>query len=310
MPRSRESHKIGPYEILREIGRGGMATVYEAKLPSEEAHVALKVADSDKSDFIKAEEEHLEELAAVLQHPSILNILPLHLGDGEKPHYIARDPKSGRWYIALRYVSGGSLRDRLDSSGRIGLREAIKIASQIAYALDYAHSKGIIHQDVKPTNILLEETSSGETRTFLSDFGIATSKCLKDTGMIVGTAGYMSPEQTLGEKLDRRSDVYSLGVVLHEMLTGRLPSENSPNTVASEHANQPLSSRSDLLPQEVEPIVVRALAKDPDKRFQSIGDMAAALANALRASDAARADCPPSLRSTADSQKYLPRNEH
>jgi len=271
--------------ILREIGKGGMAMVYEAKLPSEDGHVALKVAHGDQSDFLKEEAENLANLVTILDHPNILRILPLPFGEGEKDYYIARDPETNSWYIALEYANGGSLRDKLNREKRIELREAIEIISQVGSALDYAHSKGIIHRDIKPTNILFRQLPSGETKVLLSDFGIAKAKALKGVRGIIGTPGYMSPEQASGKDVDHRSDIYSLGVVLYEMLAGRVPFEGTTPDVMHQHIHQlplPPSKISPDVPREVETVVMKALAKNPEDRFQSVREMVAALQEAIQ----------------------------
>jgi serine/threonine protein kinase len=278
--------KIGPYVVLREIGKGGMATVYEARLLSGDGHVALKVARSDQSDFLKEEAENLATLVTILGHPNILKILPLPLGKGEKDYYIARDPKTNNWYIALEYIDGGSLRDKLNQEKRIELREAIEIISQVGSALDYAHSKGIIHRDIKPTNILFQRLPSGETRVLLSDFGIAGARVLEGVKGIIGTPCYMSPEQASGKDVNHRSDIYSLGVVLYEMLTGGVPFEGTMPDVMHQHIYQPPpppSGISPYIPREVETVIMKALAKNPEDRFQSVKEMVAALQEAIQA---------------------------
>lgn len=274
--------RIGPYVVLREIGKGGMATVYEAKLPSGDGHVALKVAHGDQSDFLKEEAENLANLVTILDHPNILRILPLPLGEGERDYYIARDPKTNSWYIALEYVNGGSLRDKLNREKRIEVREAIKIISQVGSALDYAHSKGVIHLDIKSTNILFNQLPSGEVKVLLSDFGIAKIKGRR-TGWLAGTAYYRSPEQASGKEVDHRSDIYSLGVVLYEMLTGRVPFEGTTLDVMHQRIHQlppPPSTINPHIPKEVEAVILKALAKNPKTRFQSVKEMVAALEEA------------------------------
>jgi len=284
----KKPRKIGPYMVLREIGKGGMATVYEAKLPSENAHVALKVAHGNQSDFLKEEAENLANLVTILDHPNILKILPLPVGKSEKDYYIARDPETNSWYIALEYVNGSSLRDRLNREKRIALREAIEIISQVGSALDYAHSKGIIHRDIKPTNILIKQLPSGKTRVLLSDFGIAKTGTIEGIRGTIGTPSYMSPEQARGKDVDYRSDIYSLGVVLYEMLTGRVPFDGAVPDVIHQHIHQPppLPSRiNPCIPEKIERIIMKALAKNPEDRFQSVKEMVTALKVAVKASD-------------------------
>ena len=225
----------------------------------------------------------MANLATILDHPNILKILPLPFGEGEKDYYIARDPETDCWYIALEYTKGGSLRDKLNREKRIEIREAIEIISQVGSALDYAHSKGIIHRDIKPTNILFKKSPSGETRVLLSDFGIAKARSEGIKG-IVGTPGYMSFEQVSEKDVDHRSDIYSLGVVLYEMLTGRVTFEGKPLDV-----QYPLPSNiNPYIPEEVEAVIMKALAKNPEDRFQSVKEMVAVLQEAIQAKPSSR----------------------
>jgi len=264
-----------------------MATVYEAKLPLRDGHIALKVAHGDQSDFLKEEAENFANLVAILDHPNILKILPLPFGEGEKDYYIARDPETDNWYIALEYANGGSLRDKLNHEKRIKIREAIEIISQVGSALDYAHSKGVIHRDVKPTNILFKKLPSGETRVLLSDFGIAKVRILEGIEGAIGTPGYMSPEQAAGKDIDHRSDIHSLGTVLYEMLTGKVPFEGT--TLDKIHQPPlPPSKINPHIPREVEAVIMKALAKNPEDRFQSTKEMVAALQEAIQAKPSPR----------------------
>lgn len=283
--------RIGPYVILRQIGKGGMATVYEAKLPSGDGHVALKVAQRDQTDFLKEEAENLSNLVTILDHPNILRILPLPFGGDEKDYYIGRDPETNSWYIALEYVSGGSLRDKLNREKRIETREAIEIISQVGSALDHAHSKGVIHRDIKPTNILFKKLPSGETRVLLSDFGIAKARGTEGIEGTIGTPGYMSFEQASGKDVDHRSDIYSLGVVLYEMLTGRAPFEGTTLDVIHQYIHQPPPPPSRInphIPGEVEAVIMKTLAKNPEDRFQSVKEMVVALQRATQAKPSPR----------------------
>jgi len=275
--------RIGPFVILREIGKGGMATVYEAQLPSGYEHVALKVACGPLSDFLKEEAENLANLAMSLNHPNILKILPLPFSDGEKQYYVARDPETDCWYIALEYADGGSLRDLLGSRRRLEVSEAIAIIRQVGSALDYAHSKGIIHRDIKPTNILFKQLPSGDTKALLADFGLSTARAW-ELGEGGGTPRYMSPEQAAERIVDHRSDIYSLGVVLYEMLTGKVPFEGTSSDVIHQHIYKlptPPSAINPQIPQKVEAVVLKALAKDPEDRSQSAKEMVLALEEAI-----------------------------
>jgi serine/threonine-protein kinase len=261
--------KLGNYDIVKLIGKGGMAAVYEAHQPSMNRNVAIKVMSasisSDPSFVQRFKNE--AQLIARLEHA---HILPVYDFGEEK----------GTLYIVMRYLDAGTLEDRVGKTG-MDIKEAVGLFSQLATALDYAHSKGVIHRDLKPGNVLVDNQGNA----FLSDFGIAKSleggQNLTGTGGVVGTPNYMSPEQGLGGEIDARSDIYALGVILFEMLTGQTPfMGDNPMQVMLKHINdQPPSSRS-LNPQiseAVDSVILKALSKDPDKRFKSAKDMAKAL---------------------------------
>jgi serine/threonine protein kinase len=211
--RSQLEHSLaGAYTIERELGRGGMATVYLARDNKHHRQVALKVLHPDLSHVLGAE-RFLREitLSAVLQHPHILTVLDS--GDA-----------GGLLWFTMPFVEGESLRDRLNRERQLPLEDALRIAREAADALDYAHRHGIVHRDIKPENILLTESHA-----LVADFGIGkalggSEGHLTETGLVMGTAAYMSPEQATGEKeVGARSDIYSLGTVLYEMLAGETP---------------------------------------------------------------------------------------
>jgi len=257
------------YEIQGEIGRGGMATVYRGVDRTLDRPVAIKVIRKELAQEPAFLERFRREASAAagLSHQNIVSIYDAHLS--ESPYYIVGE-----------YVSGGSLHDRLAAEGALPVEEAVRLASKVCEALGHAHAHGLIHRDVKPQNILL--TGSGEPK--LADFGIAHALAtpkLTQTGITLGTAHYASPEQAKGEPLDLRSDLYSLGVVLFEMLTGQVPfNAETPVAIGVKHITEPLPSLRALrpeIPPAVEAVVRKAMAKEPAARYQSAAEMKAAL---------------------------------
>jgi hypothetical protein len=259
------------YVIEREIGAGGMATVYLARDVKHDREVALKVLRSDLSAVIGTERFLAEvRITARLDHPHILTLIDS--GEAE-----------GILFYVLPYVRGESLRAKLDREKQLGLDEAISITKQVASALDYAHSHGVVHRDIKPENILLHE---GEA--VLADFGIALAvkeaggNRLTETGLSLGTPQYMSPEQATGDRqLDKRSDIYSLAAVFYEMLGGEPPvtGGTAQAMIAKLLTERPVKLRvlRHTVPIEVETATEKALAKVPADRFTSAGDFARAL---------------------------------
>lgn len=248
--------KIPGYKLHRQIGKGGMATVFLATQLSFERKVALKlIANSAFGTSELAERFQREaKIVARLSHPHIVPVYDV--GRAEKIHYLAMD-----------YLPGGDL----NSFIRAGLLpgEAIKILTQLAQALHFSHSKGYIHRDVKPDNILFREDNSA----VLTDFGIArtieNAADLTKNGLVFGTPAFMSPEQSQGQSIDGRSDLYSLGVIFYKMLTRQLPfSADDPLALALKHINEPIPK----LPAELacyQTIIDQLMAKDPSHRFQS-----------------------------------------
>jgi serine/threonine protein kinase len=273
---------LGNYKILAPLGQGGMARVYRARQENLDREVAIKVLPpwyaSDRS-FV--ERFQLEaRLIARLTHP---NIVTVH--DASEHH--------GHLYIVMQLVDGGTLKQRLDrlrTQGKtMDLNEATTIFQQIADALAYAHEQGIIHRDVKPVNVLMDRSG----RPILSDFGIAkvlasSGEQLTRPGAGVGTPEYMSPEQCLGIQVDGRADIYALGVMLFEALTGRTPfvGNNYP-TLAHSHLYEPPPPPSRFnatIPPAVERVILTALMKDPAQRYQKADELAAALVMATQTS--------------------------
>jgi serine/threonine-protein kinase len=262
------------YRLERELGAGGMAHVYLAHDLKHDRKVALKVLRHELAAVIGAERFLAEiKLTANLQHP---HILPLH-DSGEA---------DGTVFYVMPYVEGESLRDRLTREKQLPVDDAIRIAREIAGALDYAHRRNVIHRDIKPENILLHDGQA-----LVADFGIALAAAktsatrMTETGMSLGTPTYMSPEQAMGERsLDARSDVYALGVVLYEMLTGE-PPFTGPTAQAivarvMTDAPRPMRVQRHTISPNVEAAVSRALEKLPADRFASAAEFSAALADA------------------------------
>ena len=235
---------LGNYQIIQEIGRGGMAIVYKAFQPSLRRYVALKVLP----EYYQADPEFVARFqrearaAAQLGHPNVVTIYDV----GEQ---------AGIHYIAMEYLEGGSLLDRL-SRGPLGPEEALHIIEQVGSALDFAHSHGLIHRDIKPANLLF----SGAGRPKVTDFGIARAgdtARLTRAGTMLGTPEYMSPEQAQGMPVDHRSDLYALGVILYEMVCGTYPFEGDTAHVIA----QKIQGKKPADPKTINPHVPDALAK-------------------------------------------------
>jgi len=265
--------RIGPYTILRQVpgGIGGMAIVYEARMGNRGPSIALKVAHAGLGGFLKDETAFLRVLD--LDHPNIIKILPTPLGNTSD--YIVKDPETGCWYFAMEYMAGGSLEDWLQRHKRFTLMEAVDVVRQIGAALDAAHGAGIVHLDVKPSNILFHTRPEKKPRrAVLTDFGIARPCGRIASGQTL-TVEYASPEQVKlasGEHLavGPASDLYSLAVIFYEMLSGRLPFQ-AQNDLAMMHQIvydvPPLPVP--LAPLALNPIMQRALAKEPEQRYPS-----------------------------------------
>ena len=260
------------YRIERELGAGGMATVYLAHDVKHDRKVALKVLRPELSAVIGAERFLVEiKTTANLQHPHILALYDSGQVDGTV-------------FYVMPFVEGESLRDRLNRETQLPVADAVRIATEVAGALDYAHRHGVIHRDIKPENILLHDG-----RALVADFGIALAACrteggsrMTETGMSLGTPHYMSPEQALGERnLDARTDVYALGCVLHELLAGE-PPFSGPTAQAiiarvMSSEPEPVTALRKTVPEPVADAILTALAKLPADRFASAAEFATAL---------------------------------
>ena len=276
---------IGRFEIAELLGRGAFGEVYKAHDPKLDRDVALKIPRADTFATREEEERFVREArsCARLVHPGIVQV-----------HEVARDGNLP--YIVSDYVEGLTLADLL-TGGRPGFRDSAEILAQLADALDYAHRQGVVHRDVKPSNILLSRSDGGKYRPHLTDFGLARRDEGEITitldGQVLGTPAYMSPEQAAGEhaKIDGRSDVYSVGVVLYELLTGDLPFRGNKRMLLHQVLHddpRPPRRVNDRIPRDLETICLKAMSKDISRRYGSAGDFADDLRRWLRG-DAIRA---------------------
>ena len=258
-----EPQTLGKYEIQSVLGKGAMGVVYKAFDPLIERTVAIKtvrkdLVDPDLAAQFMARFKNEARAAGRLHHPNIVGVY--EYGEDEKVAF-----------IAMEYVDGTGLREYLNRKARFELGQLIAITSQLLQALDFAHARGVVHRDIKPANLIL--TSGGTLK--VADFGIARidTTTLTMTGMVMGTPSYMSPEQCQGRDSDHRSDLFSAGVVLYELLTGERPFRGSPEMIAYNICNEvprPPSEVSSLtLPSALDDIISTALAKSPDARFQN-----------------------------------------
>lgn len=291
--------KIGQYELRERLGRGGMAEVYKAYQASMDRFIAIKVMLTHLADDEQFIERFRREARAVgkLRHPHILQVFDFGLEDDI-------------YYMVMEYIKGGNLKAHISEQGKLDTAHALKITSQLADALSYAHNLGMIHRDMKPANVMFIDDA--HQNSVLTDFGIArilTETGLTATGMSVGTPAYMSPEAGIGGDTDERSDLYALGVMLYEMLTGNAPySADTPLAVIMKHINAPLPNIEDLtLPDVVERVVLKAMAKDPADRYQTAAEMRVAVDEALAAVESGAATKPvPTPAADSPAEKTTP----
>jgi serine/threonine protein kinase len=276
MPASLEGQTLGKYRILEPLGRGGMAQVYRAYHPQLNRYVAVKVLRSDlveEAEFLGRFRREAQSVAS-LRHPNIVQVYDF---DVEFDYY----------YMVMELLEGDTLKVRLNEyrarGERMPLGEILRVTLDILEGLAYAHSEGIVHRDIKPANILL--TRRGQA--VVTDFGIAQivgGTQYTVSGALMGTLAYMAPEQGLQGRTSVQSDIYSLGIVLYEMLTGRPPFDaDTPLAILMKHVNDPLPLPRSLdasVPEAVELIILKALAKNPDDRYQSAAEMIQALREA------------------------------
>jgi serine/threonine protein kinase len=254
------------YVLGRSLGSGGMGEVYLAHDEVLDRDVALKVLRSRYAGDEEFAGRFLREArsAASLSHPNIVQV------------YDRGETEDGISYIAMEYVPGGTLKEQIDARAPLGVREATGVAARISLALEAAHERGVIHRDIKPQNVLV--TPSGDLK--VTDFGIARAASAvtnSASGTVLGTAGYISPEQAMGEPVGPASDLYSLGVVLYEMLTGELPFDaDNSIAVCMKHVTEPLRPPMALnptVPGHVNALVVKLLAKNPSDRYGSAAEL-------------------------------------
>ncbi len=250
----------GQYTLERELGRGGMGVVYLARDIRLDRPVAIKVLPRALAADPELRERFLREArtSAQLSHP---NIVPIYRAD----------EIDGVAFFTMGFVDGENLAERLRARGPLPPAEAVRVLREAAWALAYAHARGVVHRDVKPENIMIER---GSNRAIVTDFGIAQNRLatpLTQGGMVLGSVHYMSPEQAAGDKLDGRSDLYSLGVVGFQILSGRLPFEaDEAATVMAQQVTRPAPSLSSLapnLPHGLVAVIDRCLSKSPDDRY-------------------------------------------
>ena len=273
---------VAGYRVEALIGRGGMGAVYRAEEAGLGRKVALKVIAPELAQDERFRERFLREsrIAASLDHP---HVIPIYQAGEE----------DGVLYLAMRYVEGSDLAKLVAEEGALEPRRAVDLLSQIAEALDAAHEKGLVHRDVKPSNVLIAE-AAGREHCYLGDFGLTkrtgSLSGVSVAGEIVGTLEYVAPEQITGDPLDERADVYSLGCVVYECLTGQSPFPRATDVAllwahVHEEPTPPSKARPEL-PKELDTVLARALAKEPGRRYRSAGELVAATRSALRLGDA------------------------
>ncbi|NJN93829.1 MAG: protein kinase [Anaerolineales bacterium] len=268
---------VGKYRIVARLGRGGMAEVYKAYQPGLDRYVGIKVLHAhlvDDKDFIGRFER--EALAVgKLRHPNIVQALDF-------------DREGEMYFMAMEFIDGPTLKDELKArrteNNPFSLKEVSLIFTALCSAIDYAHSRSMVHRDLKPANVMINQ----EGQIVLTDFGIARiigATQYTQTGALSGTPAYMSPEQGQGERGDERSDIYSLGVMLYEMVTGVVPFDgDTPFAVIMKHISEPLPLPTRLnpnIPEGIERVILKAMSKNPSDRYQTAGEMARALRDAI-----------------------------
>ena len=289
----------GRYKLVRKLGTGGMANVYLAEDQELGRRVAIKILNDRHAHDDQFVERFRREAknAAGLSHPNIVSIYD-------------RGEAGGTYYIAMEYLEGRTLKELIVTRGPSPIPVAVDYARQVLAALGFAHRNGIVHRDIKPHNVIV----GSDGRVKVTDFGIARSGAsqMTEAGSIIGTAQYLSPEQARGAPVSPASDIYSVGIVLYEMLTGSVPfTGETPLEIAMKHLSstpEPPSARRPEVPPELDAVVLRALAKDPALRYPNADDMEADLARVVRgvAVDPATEDAATSVLSGADAAAASP----
>ncbi len=267
---------LGKYRLIERLGQGGMAQVFKAHQPSLDRFVAIKVLHphltSDEEFAVRF--QHEARAIAVLEHPNIIRVYDF-------------DADRGLAYLVMEYLVGSTLKTRLRGNGenrQIEFSEVARTIAALGDALDYAHARGVLHRDIKPSNVFI----TSDHRPILIDFGVARmvdATIVTGSGETFGTAAYMSPEQGRGEPADARSDVYSLGILLYQLCTGQLPFQaDVPYAIILKHITSPIPSPRTLrpdLPNALERVIRKSLAKRPEERFQTAGELAHAVQTAV-----------------------------
>ena len=253
------------YEVLSLVGVGGMSNVYKAVDRQTGAEVAIKFL---KEEFFENEElvrrfKNESKAISLLSHECIIKVLDFNITDSEK-------------YLVVEYINGVTLKEFIDNRGKLTWEETLVFSNIILGALGHAHENGVVHRDLKPQNIML--TRDGQLK--IMDFGIArlaTANQRTVTDKAIGSVHYISPEQVRGQSTDKRSDIYSIGIMMYEMITGKLPfqSETAVSVALQQLSDsaQPVSELVADVPKGLEQIIMKAIEKDPDKRYQSAGEM-------------------------------------
>jgi serine/threonine-protein kinase len=295
-----EQRSLGKYRIDEVLGKGAMGVVYRAFDPTIERQVALKtirkdLLDRDQGHELVARFKTEAQAGGRLAHPGIVSVYEYGEDDDVA-------------YIAMEFVSGRGLGHYLAKQERFSLADTMSIMAQLLDALDYAHDRGVVHRDIKPANIIM----TGDGGLKVADFGIARldNSSLTQVGAVMGTPSYMSPEQFAGLPVDRRSDLFSAGVILYELLTGQKPFQGATETISYKVCHVPHRDPSELDPDAVpalfNDVLSKALAKKPEDRYEGAGEFAEALCAAYEARDSAAPDLEPTLYNDSPAASPLP----